>query len=296
MKFRRVYIEITNVCNLACSFCPPVERAKRVITPAQFDKTLDEVLPLTDEIALHLMGEPLGHPRFRDFIRRCGEKGVRVFLVTNGTFFREELHDTLLDPVIRQVNVSLHSFAANFPGTSPDEYLARVFALTRAALARRPDLYVNLRLWDLACATSFTAENTALREGVEREFGISLDARAIDVRRRKNLQLSGRIYLHFDSRFVWPSPREPVRAQKGFCHGLSSHVAIHTDGAVVPCCLDKEAVIRLGNIHETPLTEILASPRAEAMRAGFRRGELVEDLCRRCDFAKRFDRKSKTSI
>jgi radical SAM protein with 4Fe4S-binding SPASM domain len=123
-----------------------------------------------------------------------------------------------------------------------------------------------------------------------------LDAATPDIRRKKSLRLTGRISLHFDSRFTWPSPQLPVRTQSGFCHGLSSHFGVLADGTVVPCCLDKEAALPLGNCNDTPLATILSGPRASAMREGFARGELVEDFCRRCPFVARFDRKARRIV
>ena len=290
--FRRAYVEISNICNLKCSFCPTVERASQVMSPTLFNKVAAQLTGMVDEVCLHLMGEPLNHPEFSQILQLCREYQLPVNLTTNGLMLTGTRRELALSPIVRQVNLSLQSFAANFTGQDVSGYMQRIFQFTRLAQEQRPDLYINLRLWDLEDAQTLSTVNAAVRASISAEFGVDLEGLAIDIRRKKNLQLGGRIYLNFDSRFTWPSLDLPKRLKPGFCHGLSSHFGVHADGTVVPCCLDKEAVINLGQVTEQPLQEILFGPRATAIRAGFDRGEPVEDLCQRCTFIDRFDRKA----
>jgi MoaA/NifB/PqqE/SkfB family radical SAM enzyme len=288
---KRVYVEIGNVCNLQCDFCPPVERAKQAMDLPFFEKVMAEVAPVADEVALHLMGEPLRHPLLGPFVAVCARHAVPVNITTNAVLLTGERREILLDPIVRQVNLSVHSFEANFGQADVGPYLDRVFAWVREALARRPDLYVNLRLWDLAEPTALSAKNQLIRRRISEDFGFSFENLAVDVRRKKGFRVQGRLYVSFDSRFTWPSLQAPERGTQGFCHGLSTHVGVLADGTVVPCCLDKEAAIPLGNLRTQSLAAVLAGPRASRMREGFKRHELVEDLCRRCQYISRFDRK-----
>jgi len=121
---------------------------------------------------------------------------------------------------------------------------------------------------------------------------VTVDFSKIDLKFKKSFPLGGRFSMHFDSRFRWPNMNDQVLGQIGFCHALTSHIAIHADGRVVPCCLDKEAKINLGNIFETDFSEILKSSRLLNMKAGFARGELCESLCQRCEFIQRFSSKA----
>ena len=290
-KYKRINIEISNICNLQCSFCPEVHREKKVMSEALFRKIMAQVGPLTEEVCLHLMGEPLGHPQLSEFVDICGEYQVPVNLTSNGTLLNERRKEILLRPIVRQVNFSVHSFEANFGERDVLPYLSKVFAFTREAFEKHPDLYINYRIWDLQDSISLTATNARIRTAIEEEYGFKLDAASIDLRRRKSYRITGRLYLNLDSRFVWPSPTAPFRSENGFCHGLSNHFGIHADGVVVPCCLDKEAVLKLGDAQSQPITEILAGNRAQKIARGFERKKCVEDLCQRCDFIKRFDSK-----
>jgi radical SAM protein with 4Fe4S-binding SPASM domain len=290
-SFRRVYVEISNICNLQCSFCPEVERDKQVMTPAFFRQVLAQVAPMTDEVCLHLMGEPLGHPQLGEIVGICAELGTPVNLTTNGLLLHGERRDLMLHPIIRQLNVSVHSFEANFSGRDVTPYMDKLFKFTRVAMTERPDLYINYRLWDLVDDGTMTAENAKIRAVIEAEFGVDMHAMGVDPRRKKGYVLAGRVYVNFDSRFEWPTLAAPKRAERGTCHGLSSHIGIHADGTVVPCCLDKEAKLKLGDLKHESLADVLSGQRATAMRDGFAANRLVEDLCQKCTFIERFDRK-----
>lgn len=286
-RFHKVNVEIGNVCNLQCSFCPEVLREKRFMTPEFFEGVLLQIAPLTDLVCFHLMGDPLVHPQLDEFVRLCERHSVPVFMVTNGVLLREKQHRLLLSPSMHQVNFSLHSFADNYGNKDPSSYLERIFNYTDDALRARPELYINYRLWNLQEARGVGEHNLAMLARIEQRFGVRLDG-DLDVRRGKSVKITGRLYLHFDTEFTWPSLDLPVMGQRGRCHGLSSHFGILADGTVVPCCLDKEGRIPLGKIQERPIVEILADSRAQAMLRGFHEGRLVEDLCQRCQYIERF--------
>jgi MoaA/NifB/PqqE/SkfB family radical SAM enzyme len=285
--FTRVYIEIGNVCNLQCGFCPEVIRTKKMMTPDFFAQVLEQVAPLTDEVTLHLMGDPLVHPHLPEMVELCARFGLRIFLVTNGVLLLENRVQTLLHPAFRQVNFSLHSFHDNFPERDPSEYLERIFQFTERALRERPDLYLNYRLWNLNDPRGSRTDNQDILKRVEARFDLPPTG-PVDVRRNKSVPIRGRLYFHFDTEFTWPSLDLPVLGEVGRCHGLSAHFGILADGSVVPCCLDKEGVITLGRLPEQPLTEILNGPRAKQLVKGFQNRKLVEELCRRCNYIERF--------
>jgi radical SAM protein with 4Fe4S-binding SPASM domain len=286
-RFHKVHVEISNVCNLQCSFCPEVIREKKLMSVELFRRIIEQVAPLTEQVAFHLMGDPLVHPRLGELVSVCEEFGSKIFLVSNGVLLREKQADLLLHPAFRQVNFSLHSFPDNFGDRDPTEYLERIFAWTERAFAARPDLYVNYRLWNLDDPRGAGEHNREILRRVEERFGSFAD-RNIDVRRQKSRLLKNRLYLHFDTEFTWPSLDLPVLGGTGTCYGLSSHFGVLVDGTVVPCCLDKEGAIPLGNVQEAPLSDILGGERAQRILKGFRERKLVEELCKRCQYIQRF--------
>jgi hypothetical protein len=291
-RFKKVYIEISNVCNLQCTFCPEVGREKKFMAPDLFRKVVRAAAPLTEEVCFHLMGEPLLHPEFDAYLDFCGTLGVPVNLTTNGVLLNEERMAALMRPALKQINFSLQSFESNFPDKDNSSYLEKIFDFTERALVERPDLYINYRLWNQGVLGS-QASNDALLNKIRKGLHVEIVNNS-DVRWKKSVKIKGRAYLHFDSRFLWPHPDQPIRSTQGFCHGLSSHIGILADGTVVPCCLDKEGVINLGNCGLQTIDDILESPRAAAIHKGFQSGILIEDLCRKCTFISRFDGKLKT--
>jgi len=294
-KFTKVNIEISNICNLQCSFCPEVIRSKGLIELDLFRRIIQQVAPITEQVCFHLMGDPLVHPKLAELVEIAHEYGVRIFFVTNGVLLREKQTELLLHPAFRQVNFSLHSFFDNFPDRDPSQYLERIFEYTELAWTRRPDLYINYRLWNLSDPRGTGAKNADMLSRIENRFGVVLNPNS-DVRIHKSRRLKNRLYLHFDTEFVWPGLDLDVLGERGTCHGLSTHFGVLVDGTVVPCCLDKEGAISLGNIGERPLAEILNAPRAQAVLHGFRTGRLVEDLCKRCQYIERFSPTKSASL
>lgn len=288
-KFTKVNIEISNICNLQCSFCPEVVRTKKLISLDLFRRIIEQVAPITEQVCFHLMGDPLVHPQLKELVEIAYEFKTKIFFVTNGVLLKEKQSDLLLHPAFRQVNFSLHSFNDNFPGRDPSDYLRRIFNYTDSALRLRPDLYINFRLWNLNEPRGTTTKNQAMLKRISEHFAVEIDAK-IDVRQQKGLRIKDRLFMHFDTEFVWPSMDLPALGSQGSCYGLSSHFGILVDGTVVPCCLDKEGSIPLGNIQNENIMDILNSQRSQNILIGFRNRKLVEGLCQRCQYIERFNK------
>ncbi len=252
-----------------------------------FRNIISQVAPLTEQVAFHLMGDPLVHPKLPELVSICNEFGVRIFLVTNGVLLRERHYETLLNQAFRQINISLHSFPDNFGDRDPSTYLDRIFRFIDRAFTDRPDLYLNFRLWNLSSPKAAEPKNLQILEAIEQHFGVHVP-RNVDVRKKKSIHLIHRLYLHLDTEFIWPSMDLPVLGTTGSCYGLKSHFGILMDGTVVPCCLDKEGAIPLGNMRERPILDILSDERAQQMLKGFQMRKLCEGLCHRCQYIERF--------
>lgn len=290
-KFKRVYIEISNICNLQCSFCPIVERDKAIMPPELFQHVLSEVTPFTEEICLHLMGEPLAHPQFLNILAIVEENykqsGVRVNITTNGILLNKYREELISHCSIRQINFSIHSFKDNFKDRDITPYINDILNFSKYSQEKRDDLYINYRLWNLKSMTEQNDSNLDIILKMAKFFDVEINPN-IDVGSIKSKKIFQKIYFHFDSRFDWPSLNFPKISEKGFCHGLSGHIGIHANGVVVPCCLDKEAIINLGTIKDTSLKSILESERAKTIKDGFAQGKLAEELCQKCTYIKRF--------
>lgn len=286
--FKKVYIEITSVCNLACSFCPPTERAKGLIKVEQFNKILDEIRPHTKYIYLHVKGEPLLHPRIDQLLDVAHAKGFKVNITTNGTLIKKNREKILGKPALRQINFSLHSFDGHEGSENREKYLGDILDFVRES--REYKTIISYRLWNLQqdhVSDVAARRNRETLEILENEY--NLDYRIEEkVEPGKGVKIGSNIYLNQDHEFRWPSLLEPEDEGKGFCHALRSQAAILVDGTVVPCCLDGEGVINLGNVHEKSFSEIVDGERANNIIDGFSRREAVEELCRKCGYRQKF--------
>ena len=89
-------------------------------------------------------------------------------------------------------------------------------------------------------------------------------------------------------KFEWPNDKREAAKGETFCYGLRDQVGILVDGTVVPCCLDGEGQIALGNLFNQPFEEIITSERSKRIYDGFSNRQAVEKLCQSCTYAKRY--------
>ncbi|MGG1445358.1 radical SAM/SPASM domain-containing protein [Brevibacillus laterosporus] len=286
--FKKVYIEITSVCNLACSFCPQTGRQARFIKLDTFTTILDQIKPHTKHIYLHVKGEPLLHPKIDELLDVSHEKGFKVNITTNGTLIQKNRIKLLGKPALRQMNFSLHSFDGHEGSVDRDNYLSNILSFVREAAEH--NVIISFRLWNLDQDNATNLQRNRNRETLEvleKEFHLDYKIEE-KVAPGSGVKIAERIYLNQDHEFEWPSLHAPEDDGKGFCHALRSQAGILVDGTVVPCCLDGEGVINLGNVQATPFSEIVESERANNLFDGFSRREAVEELCRKCGYRKRF--------
>jgi MoaA/NifB/PqqE/SkfB family radical SAM enzyme len=290
-RYKKVYLEITNVCNLKCDFCPQTKREAEFMSETTFKQILDQIKPFTDYINLHVKGEPLLHPNLGSFLDISYEEGFKVNITTNGTLINK-VEDTLIEkPAVRQMNFSLHSFDGNQNRISKDEYIANILNFSSRAVLES-GIIISLRLWNLGEALLTEEQkrrNLDILHRIEEHFKLPYNIQD-NLSTTNALKISNRVYLNQDYEFKWPDLEEEEDFNKGYCFGLRNQVAILVNGTVVPCCLDGEGIIDLGNIHECKFADIVNGKRAEVIRIGFCNNNVVEELCRKCGFRKRFNR------
>jgi radical SAM protein with 4Fe4S-binding SPASM domain len=268
----RCYLEITNICNLDCLFCPKTKRARRTLTLEEFDFITGRLQGRVKFLYFHLMGEPLLHAHLPEFIAMSRDKGFIPVLTTNGTLLSRA--GAVIDAMPHKVQISLHSHEGNGKD-NPDSYVADVMQFALDAAMR--GIVVVLRLWNQG---GYDSANAYLLELIERYVPRPW------VERHDGWRLADNIYLEYDRMFEWPdSGCEECAGEESFCYALRNQIGVLVDGTVVPCCLDHDGEMALGNIFNHSLDDILASSRALAIYEGFTRHEAVEPLCRRCGYA-----------
>jgi radical SAM protein with 4Fe4S-binding SPASM domain len=279
----RAYVEITNICNLKCSFCPGTKRAARMMKLSEVEEVFLKLCGRVKTVLLHVMGEPLTHPDLASILDKAQELGLRVDITTNGTLLGVKADEILSHSgAINRVSISLHAPEGNEADISHGSYLKSVVDFgKRLSSLDKNTVY---RLWNLDTDERLgrNSANAFLEEFLHGEYPGEWE------KRYSGYRIGQRAFLEYDGIFTWPSESEADEISEGTCHALRSQIAILSDGTVVPCCLDSDGSMPLGNIFDQALDEILASERAVRMLDGFRKKRFVEPTCKKCTYARRF--------
>jgi radical SAM protein with 4Fe4S-binding SPASM domain len=248
-----------------------------------FEKILTQLKPYTKDIALHVMGDPLALSNLEEYLDIAQKYDFRVMITTSGNYLSS--HKNIFHTSVKQINISLNSFNKNSMKCTFDEYMKEVFKLCQ----KRSDdeVFINLRLWNLDELGSENIYNQQIFNKLEKYFKIEFP-KDTATNPPKTIRLAKKILLHFDNYFEWPSLKSSHNSD-GFCHGLSAQIAILADGRVVPCCLDGDGIMNLGNLYVKSLKEILNSQKAQDIRNDFKNKKAHEELCKKCTFKERFN-------
>lgn len=261
--YKKVYVEITNVCNLNCSFCIHNQRESLFMSESNFKIILEKLKPYTKYLYFHVMGEPLMHPYINEFINLASQYYF-VNITTNGY---------LIDKIknnknIRQLNISLHSFDSKYNKTL-NEYLNDILEVTDIL---KEYTYINYRIW----------ANNPYKEKIikilEYYYNTTING---------HTKLSKNTFIDFDTEFFWPDQNNNYYNEFGTCYALKDHIAILVDGTIVPCCLDSNGIINLGSIFESTIEDIINSERYQKMLNNFKNNKRCEELCKHCNFLDR---------
>ncbi len=277
--YKKAYIELTSQCNLSCSFCPPLQRPPVFMSQDLLKKSIQESASLCEELCFHLMGEPSLYPQLEEAFNLANSCDTKVNFTTNGVLIKRVGLVLIKAKALKQVNFSIHSLVDSSPKWSA--ILDDIFSFAQELRNARSDVFINFRWWRSQDGVASEVLSRIIEFYGLKEISINPE--------EKSLRLGPRTFLHFESPFTWPSTSIPLLQNNGFCHALSKQFGILCDGRVVPCCLDREGVMSLGNISEAPLRDILASEEALEIREGFKRNKLIAQLCRHCSYIMRFN-------
>lgn len=282
----KIYLEITNVCNLDCSFCHKTSREKRFMSKEEFDLLTNKLQGKIKYLYFHLMGEPTLHPNLPEFIDLAKDKGFLPIITTNGSLL-EKKGDALIEHIPYKISISLHAPEAN-PQFNSEGYVESCISFAKRAAER--ECIVALRLWNLGS----DADNSDILAKLHEAFSNPW----VPVRGGSGQRLAHKIFLEWGDRFEWPDdPENPKdqgekaacsEAPRAFCYALRDQAGVLVDGTVVPCCLDADGRIPLGNLFTSELEDAIGSPRAKALYSGFSQRRAIEPLCQSCGFIKRF--------
>lgn len=266
MHLKKIYLEITNGCNLNCDFCI---KNKRKITNISFDNykyIIDKIKDYTDEIYLHVLGESLMHKEINEFIDYAYNSGLLVNITTNG-YLIKKIKD---NKHIHRLNISVHSYNIKY-GILLNEYLDNIFEVIDKL---RNETFISLRLW------INSKDNDKVLDYINNRYNTNLNK----VNDNEKIKVTNNLIIDTFHEFIWPDLSNNYYSEYGRCMALKGHIGILSDGTIIPCCLDSKGVINLGNIYENNLDDIFNSPRVKSMLEGFKKDYKCEELCRHCRF------------
>lgn len=280
MKFFRTYIEITNVCALACSFCPQKNAKPTFMSLELFEKIARELKGKTKEIAFHVMGDPLLNKDLAKYLDMAELFSHKVILTTSGFYLSSHAPKILLHEAVAQINISLNSFNKNRSKISLEEYFSSIFSLIDYKLKNSEEQFINLRLWNLGSGED--EFNSLVFQKLDKKYDCGI---CKNMDKKESFQVAKKIRVHFDKIFRWPNPNDNL-TEKSKCYGMSSQIGILADGRVVPCCLDYGGKAELGNLNKENLATIMKNSHHLALE--LKSGNPSIELCKRCSYRLRF--------
>ncbi|MDD6224365.1 MAG: SPASM domain-containing protein [bacterium] len=279
-KFKKIYIEITNICNLSCSFCRSDNRKKEMITLDNMEHLLKKINNYTDHLYLHVKGEPLLHPNLKEILDLCQKYQKKVNITTNGTLLKEK-QEILTHSAIRQINISLHS------ENQKEEYLESIFK----TIDKLVEKIVVYRFWTLE-NNQLDEKSTTMVNKIVSYYQLSPEF-VEKMKTTNHIAIKEKLYIDKKEKFIWPDIKNKYKNEVGTCYALKDQLAILVDGTVVPCCLDSDGIIKLGNIYTQTLAEIANSEHYQKMKQNFANYKIVEELCKHCHFKERLVKNKK---
>ena len=266
MQLKKVYLEITNVCNLKCSFCIKNQRKIKAISKDEYIHIIDKIKDYTQEIYLHILGEPLMHQDINYFIDYASENNLLVNITTNGYLIKNIANNQN----IHRLNISLHSYNEIY-GKSLEQYLDDIFYVIDKL---KKQTFITLRLW-------VNSENTKkIITIINKKYAQNIE----NITKNTKIKMANNLIIDTFHEFIWPDLTNDYYCETGTCKGLIDHFGILSDGTIVPCCLDSKGIINLGNIYKDNLSNIFASKRVKNMITGFKNHQKYEELCKHCHF------------
>jgi len=283
--FKKIYLEITNVCNLKCEFCPETNRKKEFMSLDNFEKVIKKIHNYTNLIFLHVKGEPLLHEQLEEILKILEQYKLKVNITTNGTLIKEKLGVLKKSKAVRQINFSIHSITQN--ESLREKYLQNIFE----SVEELNNIIISYRLWNLYNLYENNNVNTNIIKNIEKYYNIK-DLKKV-LTQKEFVKIKENVFINQDTEFTWPDIRKENIIQTGRCMALKEQIAILVDGTVVPCCLDNNGDIPLGNILEEELEDILNKDISTTIKKNFENNIITCKLCNTCGFLKRLENKRK---
>lgn len=267
---KRIYLEISNKCNLNCPFCA-YPKGNDFMDLNNINNYLDQIKPYCNYVYLHILGEPLLHPDIEKILQLLDEKDMQLQLVTNGVLLNRHF-DLIKHKCLRKLSVSVHS--VNGLHISPDYFITIDKLISSDTKA-----IIDLRFYD---EENLSQDLKDYLNRLKSIYGFKQTSR------KDSYKLKENVYVSFAELFEWPDMKHEIISEEGSCHGGIDMLAINVKGEVTLCCLDPLAYNSLGNLKETAFKDIIESAEYKKICTDLKNHKINKELCKRCSYRLRF--------
>lgn len=248
----------------------------------EFEHVLKSIDEYTDYIYLHVKGEPLLHTSFYEILKLCKKYKKKVNITTNGSLLKYKVDDIINSNVVRQINISLQSLTTA-------KYLVDILDSVKKLLDNT-NIQIVLRFWALE-NNSFTILEEEIINKIIIYFNLNNYIKN-NIINESNIKLLDKLYLNKEEKFIWPDLENDYYEEKGTCYGTRTHLGILSDGTVIPCCLDSDGIVNLGNIFNDSFDDVINSNKFKNIITSFQNNKACEELCKHCSFKEKFKKES----
>ena len=277
-KPRTLLLLINRGCNLTCSFCDLWDRPQNMPLN-QVLQLLDQALKIGTKTLVITGGEPFMHPDLFTVVRAAKELGLSVNITTNGTLI-EKKWDQLLDSGVDSLSVSLDGLAETHerlrgqPGcfkrsmkgiqklrADSDIGLSIYFTANRENVHELVPVYELAQ--ELGAGFDFWPVNDAPDLALSEPEHQAAWKQAVATLAAREQRIAERQHFDAESLNYHAGQVDTVR-----CLGLVDQYGVTFEGELLPCCVWGGEGLSVGNVFETPLTELWESPEVQAAREG----------------------------
>ena len=285
-----IAVEPTTACNLRCPECPSglrsFSRPTGMLQEHLFEQVIDELKDTLLYLTFYFQGEPYLHPKFTELVRYASEKNIYTATSTNAHYL--DAHNAK-----KTVESGLDRLIISIDGTTQETYeayrvggkLEKVIEGTKNILHWKKEL--KSKTPHVIFQFLVVKPNQHQIEEVKR-LGKSLGVDAIKLK-------TAQIYDYENGSPLIPTIEKYARYQQdkngkytiknsleNSCWRMWQSCVITWDGAVVPCCFDKDAQHALGKMEGTDFKTIWKSESYNAFRQSLLHSRSEIEMCKNC--------------
>lgn len=263
-------VELTNLCNFRCCFCPTGTKAMQRMRGQMSDEVVDAIVENVKKyniagVRFIRWGEPTMHPKYIDILDKVKQAGALIHINTNGSLLDEEQINRLMEIHLDSIKFS---FQGADEGTYNEmreggDYLKLLNIVRKFHSIRGNNDYPYIQI-----STTLTGETVEQIENFKNDVGDYCDY--------YNVGYTKLNHLNVDSMSISEEEKEKIRrlqehetinhTYREVCNEAFDKLSINWNGDVTLCCSDYDNFMIVGNILDNDIKEIFNSRATKVYR------------------------------